>query len=88
MPIFTPPSAPLRPAAVRSSHPAYALFRHFQPWMAGHNVWLLTDGSTTTVEPESAVVARVFHGGHLHEVNDSEAALLTAAGYGDHITGV
>ena len=88
--IFTPPTAPLRPAAVNPSHPGFALFRHYRPWDAGTNVWLLEDGTVTTVEPDPNTVdiARVFHGGHLHEVDDDEAALLTAAGYEDNLTEV
>jgi hypothetical protein len=79
---FLPPTAPLVPAAVKSNHPGYSLMRHYRPWDAGRNVWLMPGGVITTREPvnESDAV-RVFHGGHIHEVNDAEAALLTAAGY-------
>jgi hypothetical protein len=79
---FLPPTAPLTPAAVKPNHPGYTLFRHFRPWEAGQNVWLMPGGVITTNEPErESDAVRVFHGGHIHEVNDAEAALLTAAGF-------
>lgn len=79
---FTPPTAPVRPAAIRPSHPAFALFRHYRPWDAGVNVWLLRDGTVTEAEPCGDVgVARTFHGGHVHLVDAVEEAALVAAGY-------
>jgi hypothetical protein len=82
MPIFVPPVAPRVPPAVNPSHPGFALFQHYRPWDAGTNVWLMPGGVVTTVEPERESDAiRVFHGGHVHVVDDAEAALLTAAGY-------
>jgi hypothetical protein len=80
--VFIPPTAPLVPATVRRSHPAHSLMRHYRPWTAGLNVWLLDDGSITTTDPANdAIVRRVFHGGHQHPVDDVEAAALRAAGY-------
>jgi hypothetical protein len=80
--IFVPPTAPLVPTTVKPNHPGHSLFRHYKPWDAGQNVWLMPGGVITTREPEQESDAvRVFHGGHVHEVDDAEAALLVAAGY-------
>ena len=80
--VFIPPTAPLRPAAIHRNHPGWGLFRHYRPWDAGINVWLLDDYSVTTTEPVGLDgVRRTFHGGHLHEVDELEAAALIAAGY-------
>jgi hypothetical protein len=79
---FLSPTAALVDPAPRPSHPSYSLMRHFRPWDAGQNVWLMPGGVLTTREPErESDAVRVFHGGHIHEVDDAEAALLTAAGF-------
>lgn len=82
MPYFVCPTAPLVPAAVNPSHPGYSLFRHYLPWEAGLNVFIV-DGVVTTVEPDYTSVTpdHVFLGSHIYEVDDGTAALLTAAGY-------
>jgi hypothetical protein len=80
--IFIPPAVPRVPAAVDPGHPSYALFRFYRPWDAGINVWRLRDGSITTNEPADASnVLRIFHGGHVHEVDADEAVALIAAGF-------
>ena len=79
---FTPPTAPLVPAAVRPRHPGFDLFKHYRPWDAGLNVFLLVDDTVTQSEPDGlSTVARTFHGGHIHQVSDREAELLIEAGY-------
>lgn len=79
---FTPPTAPAVPPTVKTNHPAHSLLRHYRPWSAGLNVWIV-GGVVTAVEPDLSTVTpdKTFHGGHVHEVTASEAALLTAAGY-------
>lgn len=79
---FDPPAAPLVPPTVNPSYPAHSLFRHYRPWSAGLNVFVV-DGVVTTVEPDYSLVTpdHVYLGGHIHEVSAAEAALLTAAGY-------
>jgi hypothetical protein len=82
MPMFVPPTDPTVPPVVKPSHPGYELFKHYRPWEAGRNVWLLTGDVVTETEPDNdSDVVRVFRGGHVHEVNAAEAAVLTAAGY-------
>lgn len=39
-----------------------------------------------TYDPDESGVAHVYMGGHVHTVDDAEAAALTAAGYGDLLT--
>ena len=80
--VFIPPTAPTVPAAVKPNHPGVQLFKHYRPWDAGINVWLMPGNVVTTAEPERESDAlRVFHGGHIHPVSTAEAAALTAAGY-------
>lgn len=79
---FSTPVAPTRPAAIRPSHPGWDLFKHYRPWDAGINVFVV-GGVVTTVEPayEFVTPEKVYLGGHIYEVTDAEAAVLTAAGY-------
>lgn len=66
---------------------AKRLMRHFGTVVQGVNVYLLTDGTATLAQPwDSGTVARVLHGGHVEEVTDAEAALLTTAGYGAYLS--
>lgn len=80
--IFSPPTAPLIPAAVRPNHPGFALLRHYRNYDAGTNVFVI-GGVVTTVEPDYAVTTpdKVYLGGHIHEVTPAERDLLVAAGY-------
>jgi len=87
--IFVPPTAPLRPAAIHPEHPGFQLFKHFRPWEAGTNVFIVA-GAVTTNEPDYEFVSptSVFLGGHISPLTAAEDALLTAAGYGAFITTV
>ena len=73
-----------------SSHEArlaYMLYRHYTPTARGRNVYKLTDGTYTENEPpDMTTVATIYYGGHATEISSTEAASLTAAGYGDYIT--
>jgi len=52
----------------------------------GRNVFQLTDLSYTENEPQSmSTVLKVYYGGHDIEVDATEVASLTAAGYGAYI---
>lgn len=80
--VFETPVAAVRPFAKRSSDPHARFWSHFTPAQAGVNVFLLNDGSVTTQEPYADEgVRRIFHGGHLHPVDEAEKILLEAAGY-------
>lgn len=63
------------------------ILRHLQPGPRGRNVFKMTDGSFTESEPtDYTLVARTFHGGHVHPLTATEQAELIAAGYGSYIT--
>lgn len=66
--------------------PANALMRFVEPNPRGRNVYLLVDGTLTEDEPDYDSITKIYFGGHLNEVNETEVALLTAAGYGAYIT--
>lgn len=58
------------------------LFRHYGSRTKGRNVWKLTNGTYTEVQPlDPDTVAVIYHGGHIYVVSDAEATALTAAGY-------
>ena len=80
--IFTPPVAATVPMAVKPSHPGFQLFRHYRNLDAGINVFVV-GGVVTTVEPDYEFVTpdRVYLGGHIYTITQSEADVLTAAGY-------
>jgi hypothetical protein len=46
----------------------------------------MTDGSFLESQPSDMdTVAKIYHGGHIHELTPEEEADLIAAGYGDYI---
>lgn len=60
---------------------------HIDASPRGRNIYLLSDGSYTENQPSYAVdVSKVYYGGHEIEVDATEVASLTAAGYGAYIT--
>jgi hypothetical protein len=66
---------------------ANRLARHVAPTARGRNVYLLTNGTFTEIQPSNiATVAKVYYGGHDIEVTDAEVTSLTAAGYGSNIS--
>lgn len=66
---------------------AYQLFKFAPPEPRGRNVFKLDDNSyVETTPPDQSTIIRTYHGGHDHEVNATEVAELTAAGYGANIT--
>jgi hypothetical protein len=67
---------------------ANRLASHYVPGARGRNVFLLTNGTFTENEPSDMdTVAKVYYGGHDIEVDAAEVASLTAAGYGEFISG-
>ena len=55
----------------------------------GDAVVRYTNGSfkqSSTYDPDETGVDKDNHGGHQYTVDDAEAALLTAAGYGPYLT--
>lgn len=95
MPTFIPPTDDLFNLSdfdieyplTQNERLAYRFLRHYAPLPRGRNVFKLADGSYVENEPEDySTVVLTYYGGHEHVVTDEEAALLTAAGYGDYIT--
>ena len=63
------------------------ILRFLQPGPRGRNVFKLVDGSFTEDQPyPDDLIAKTYHGGHIHELTAQEEADLRAAGYGDYIT--
>jgi len=63
------------------------IMSYLQAGDVGRNVYKLTDGTYTEDEPfDNTIVAKVYHGGHVHELTTQEVADLTTAGYGAYIT--
>jgi hypothetical protein len=99
MAIFTPPTDNyVRPTLAENftkglvlsqeQRLANRLASHVRPTPRGRNVFLLTNGTYTENEPSDMdTVAKVYYGGHNIEVTADEVASLTAAGYGEYISG-
>ena len=67
---------------------ANRLASHVRPTPRGRNVYLLTNGTYTENQPsDMTTVAKTYYGGHDIEVTADEVASLTAAGYGEYISG-
>lgn len=65
---------------------ANRLGTHIHPSGRGRNVFLLTSGIITERQPSDyATISKVYYGGHVNDITDSEATALTAAGYGAYI---
>jgi hypothetical protein len=46
----------------------------------------MIDGSFSEYQPsDMKTVDKIYHGGHIHEIDANEEADLIAAGYGDYI---
>lgn len=66
---------------------SHRLLTHYSGLPRGRNVYKLDDGTYTENEPNDLqTVTITYLGGHVHEVSDTEAAALTAAGYGANIS--
>lgn len=87
MATFTPPTVADGPRTLADPHPGNVLMRHYSPLVRGVNVFYLTDGTVTTVQPyDAATIDTVWYGGHTgYEVTAVQQAALVAAGYGSYI---
>jgi hypothetical protein len=89
MPFFNPPRPTYVPRVLASMSKAekrpMVYFAADIP--VGQNIWWWTDGTISANQPPTAELTRkVWLGGRKHMISDSEAAILTAAGYGAYIT--
>ncbi len=87
MAIFTPPTDNfVRYADAFDTSIEHRLFRFAHPTARGRNVYKLTDNSYVQDQPgDSTTIKITYHGGHSHVVDATEAAALTAAGYGANL---
>ena len=66
---------------------AYSFLRHYAALPRGRNIFKLSDGTYVENEPaDNSTVVITYYGGHDHEVDATEVAALTSAGYGAYIT--
>lgn len=96
MPVFTPPtvldlsSVSENPDEIARNPIGYALMRHYGPKGPRGRTVLKESGVYTTVDlPEADRIAAadaVYLGGHIYDVDATEAAALTAAGYGAYLS--
>lgn len=95
MPTFTPPTDNFQnfadfdidtPRTVNNNL-AYRLLRHLASGPRGRNVYKLVNGTYVENEPaDFSTVAITYQGGHVHEVSETEASSLSAAGYSAYIS--
>ena len=96
MATFTPPVVRRTPPTeiTTRSGPAKNLFRHFRGDDQADTVWIYTDGTVSTENPQTTYdtdgavdeealsrVSRMFLGGATYTVTAAEQALLEGAGY-------
>lgn len=95
MPTFTPPTDnwlnlsdfDIETPPTQEMRLSYRLLRFFRAMPRGRNVYRLINGTFTENEPsDRELIAVTYWGGHDHQVTDTEAAALTAAGYGTYIS--
>jgi hypothetical protein len=83
MATFRPPTDPL---VYFDDGSGGGIFSYLSGWPRGRNVYKMTDGSFQENQPgDDSLVAKIYHGGHIHELTAAEEADLIAAGYGAYI---
>lgn len=83
MATFRPPTDPL---VYFDDGSGGGIFSYLSGWPRGRNVFKMTDGSFQENQPgDDSLIAKIYHGGHIHELTAAEEADLIAAGYGDYI---
>jgi hypothetical protein len=81
--IFRPPAEDRFPwSDYRDSSPSHRLFARANPGYRARNIFRLTNGTYTNVDPlDPNLVDKVYLGAHEHFVTEQEKADLVAAGY-------
>jgi hypothetical protein len=81
--IFRPPVEDRFPwSDYRESTPSHRLFARANPGYRARNIFRLTNGTYTNVDPlDPSLVDKVYLGAHEHFVTEQEKADLVAAGY-------
>jgi hypothetical protein len=86
MPVFEPPTDDDVSLTSHRDEMADNLFRFYKPLKRGRNVWILNNGTVTENDPSAGEFQTVYYGGHIYNITQAEADVLTAAGYGANIT--
>ena len=86
--MFRPPTAFDGPTTlVGGDRVANRLARFYRPRERGINVYKLVDSTFTQVDQSDYTnIAKVYHGGHIHQLTEEEYADLLGAGYGAYLT--
>jgi hypothetical protein len=81
--IFRPPVEDRFPwSDYRDASPSHRLFARANPGYRARNIFRLTNGTYTNVDPlDPSLVDKVYLGAHEHFVTEQEKADLVAAGY-------
>lgn len=83
MATFRPPTDPL---VYFDDGSGGGIFSYLSGWPRGRNVYKMTDGSFQENQPgDDSLIAKIYHGGHIHPLTAEEEADLIAAGYGAYI---
>lgn len=87
MTTFSPPAQDdFAWANYRDNSAAHRLFGYIRQGVRAQNLFYLTDGTFTNVDPLNPdLVDKVYYGGHTYEITAEEATILTDAGYGAYI---
>lgn len=85
--IFRTPTSELPAADFFAKDIANRLFSYATPGARGKNIYKLTDGSYTDVDPrDPADYTKLYYGGRNNFVSADEKADLVSAGYGEYVT--
>ena len=85
--IFRTPTSELPAADFFAKDIANRLFSYATPGTRGKNIYKLTDGSYTDVDPrDPADYTKLYYGGRINFVSAEEKADLVSAGYGEYVT--
>jgi hypothetical protein len=85
--IFRTPTSELPAADFFAKDIANRLFSYATPGTRGKNIYKLTDGSYTDVDPRDPDdYTKLYYGGRINFVSAEEKADLVSAGYGEYVT--
>lgn len=84
---FEPPIQDSFPwAKYQDKTPEHQLFGYVRQGGRARNIYYLTNGTFTDMDPlDSSLIRKTYLGGHVYEIDEIEVAVLTAAGFGSSI---
>ncbi|HYH49648.1 MAG TPA: hypothetical protein VEG38_08875 [Acidimicrobiia bacterium] len=85
--LFSPPIKYLQPfVGPEYRGPARRLFRYYDGIPTSTNIYVLVDGTVTETQPwDQNLITKIYFGGHVAEITDTEAQILIDAGYGPYL---